>query len=202
MWFSALVVLINLNNFGYRFFELRFICIYWRKNTPYEVFFCRINRGCVFFTFLKTLIRVLTHFTLFVILWGFSLERIKCLKSVETVTDWSLRKTWQFLSIWRSAWLQATNFKTRENTLRPWGWGSYLPSIYLLNPKPWRIVNLHFTFVKWICYWESLLNNSCALSRKRWVAWLAYKNDLRVRYFDRVSVNFKKKKKRREVLKR
>ena len=119
MWFSALVVLINLNNFGYRFFELRFICIYWRKNTPYEVFFCRINRGCVFFTFLKTLIRVLTHFTLFVILWGFSLERIKCLKSVETVTDWSLRKTWQFLSIWRSAWLQATNFKTRENTLRP-----------------------------------------------------------------------------------
>lgn len=34
------------------------------------------------------------------------------------------------------------------------------------------------------------------------MAWLAYKNDLRVRYFDRMSVNFKKKKKRGEVLKR
>ena len=30
------------------------------------------------------------------------------------------------------------------------------------------------------------------------MAWLAYKNDLRVRYFERVSVNFKKKKKKKK----
>ena len=29
------------------------------------------------------------------------------------------------------------------------------------------------------------------------MAWLAYKNDLRVRYFERVSVNLKKKKKKK-----
>lgn len=38
------------------------------KTLHTKYFFCRINRGCVFFTFLKTLIRVLIHFTLFVIL--------------------------------------------------------------------------------------------------------------------------------------
>ena len=30
------------------------------------------------------------------------------------------------------------------------------------------------------------------------MAWLAYKNDLRVRYFERVSVNFKKIKKKKK----
>ena len=30
------------------------------------------------------------------------------------------------------------------------------------------------------------------------MAWLAYKNDLRVRYFKRVSVNLKKKKKKKK----